>query len=107
MDKEQLKLELLKFCEYCLKMNKPISVQGISEAYPGVTGTSYTAHILVGDWAKEMSCSAMLGHLIPLFFDSTTIEARKKIFNLDVFVEGSGMNCYYEPSYEKLELTCS
>ena len=70
-----------------------IVIDGLSEAYPGVANSSVTVHIRVEDWAGGMSCLSILDQLLPILFDSTSDNARRQIFSIDVYNVVDGFNC--------------
>ena len=106
MDKGKLEKELQTFCRACGNSGYPIRIKGISEAYPGVEGTSYTVHIKVSEWSLENSCSEILDKILPILYEVTTEEAREAIFSLDVYNEENGMNCNHMETFQEFVEVC-
>lgn len=106
MDRGKLELELRNFCQACLANGYPIFIEGLSEAYPGVTGTSFTVHIKVEGWSAGTSCSGILDKIVPILFESTSEEARQFIFSLDVYNPEEGINCHHIETYTSFKLAC-
>lgn len=106
MDRKQLESELKTFCQVCEKKGYPISIKGISEAYPGIEGTSYTVHIKVNDWSSDISCSEVLDKILPILNEVTSEKAREFIFSLDVYNEENGMNCNHTETFQEFEMAC-
>lgn len=106
MDKTQLESELKRFCQVCADKNYPIVIEGISEAYPGVQGTSYTVHIKVSEWSSDFSCSEILDRILPILNEVTSAKARELIFSLDVYNQESGMNCNHSETFQEFEMAC-
>ncbi len=106
MDREQLELELSNFCQESSKREYPIVIDGLSEAYPGVANSSVTVHIRVEDWAGGMSCSSILDQLLPILFDSTSDNARRQIFSIDVYNVVDGFNCHHVDTFQEFQLAC-
>ena len=106
MDKRKLELELKRFCQACAEKKYPIVIEGISEAYPGIEGTSYTVHIKVSDWSSDISCSEVLDKILPVLNEVTSDKARAFIFSLDVYNDENGMNCNHRETYQEFEMAC-
>jgi len=107
MDRSQLEIELGRFCGECQEMGYPIIIEGLSEAYPGVSGTSYTLHIRVKDkWSYGLSCSELLDKVLPVLWESTSEKARKMIFSLDIYNVENGMNCHHLETFSPFDMVC-
>lgn len=106
MDRNQLEIELRNFCRASIDRDYPITIQGLSEAYPGVYQTSFTVHIQVAKWGGGISCSEILDKIIPILFETTSEEARQMIFSLDVYNAVDGINCHHIDTFTQFELAC-
>ena len=106
MDRGKLEFELAKLCQVCQERGIPIQIEGLSEAYPGVANTSYTIHIKAQGWSKGISCLDILNQILPILFESTSLEARQSIFSLDVYNVEEGMNCHHVDTFTPFELAC-
>jgi len=106
MDKSQLELELKTFCQESSLKGYPLIIEGLSEAYPGVSNTSYTVHIRVDEWGGGLSCSNILDQLLPILFEVTSEDARRQIFSIDVYNAVDGLNCHHIETYTEFKLAC-
>jgi len=106
MDRGQLEIELRNFCQSSSERGFPVIIDGLSEAYPGVANSSFTVHIRVEDWAGGMSCSTILDQVLPILFDTTSDDARRQIFSIDVYNAVDGLNCHHVETYTEFQLAC-
>jgi len=104
MDRNQLVTALHTFSEACEKVGYPIIIDGLSEAYPGVVGTSMTVHIHAGAWSDEMSRAEILDILLPVLWESVSEDVRVGIFSLDVYNANGSINCHHLDTFNALAL---
>jgi hypothetical protein len=79
MDRTQLEQHLASFRLSCQNAGYPVNDFCLTEAFPGVSGTSYIIDIQE-DWIGTMSCSAALDILLGILWKTTSVDVRKKIF---------------------------
>lgn len=104
MDRNKLTTALHTFIEACNQVGYPIIINGLSEAYPGVVGTSMTVHIHAGAWSDEMSRAEILDILLPILWESVSENVRQTIFSLDVYNANGSINCHHLNTFNPLAL---
>src|SRR5437667_931088 len=92
MDRGKLKLEIEKFIGKCSDKGKPISEYCLNEAYPGDSTTSYFLQ-LKADWVKDDECFDAISFFTDVMFDVMSLEARKKIFSIQVVKKNDEFHC--------------
>jgi hypothetical protein len=79
MDRTQLEQHLTSFRLGCQNAGYPVNDFRLTEAFPGVSGSSFIIDIRE-EWIGTMSCSAALDILLGMLWKTTTEDIRKKIF---------------------------
>lgn len=96
MDREQLKQNLSGFFAECKRRGQPIADYCISDAFPGIQGTSYILEVKA-PWVDDADCSDALDFLFEILFQTTEEETRKHIFSIQVLNSKDEWHCSSQP----------
>ena len=95
MDKERIKAEALKFIAGCEAAQHKLTFCALIPQMPRYENTTYILQV-AATWLEQMECSAVYDLLIPIFFETTTVEFRKRIFRIDLYDKNGDLHCYFE-----------
>ena len=95
MDKESIKAEARKFIAGCADNNRKLNFCALIPDMPRYEDTTYILQVSA-DWLPDMARSDIYDILVPILFDTTTFEFRKKIFRIDLYKPHGDLHCYFE-----------
>lgn len=92
MDTKQLIAEVRQYVEACRERGIAITHCCLVEAYPGDPTTSYTVHI-GSPLIDQHSCSEALDIFIGIMWDIMSVEARRRIFSINLVDKNDRLHC--------------
>ena len=95
MDKENIKAEAMEFIKGCADNDHRLTFCALIPDMPRYEDTTYILQVSA-DWLRGMATSDIYDILVPIFFDTTTVEFRKKIFRIDLYDQHGDLHCYFE-----------
>ena len=95
MDKEHIKAEAMQFIKGCEDAQHKLTFCALIPQMPRYENTTYILQV-AATWLENMAYSDVYDILIPIFFQTTTVEFRKRIFRIDLYDENGDLHCYFE-----------
>lgn len=95
MDKQTIINQIRAFNQACKDKGHTLSFCALVPEMEHYEHTSYTLQVFAS-WAQGMPCSDVFDILVPLLFESTTVEVREKIYRMDIYDRNGDLHCQFE-----------
>ena len=95
MDRTAIKTESQSFIAACESKGHKLSFCALIPEMPNYEDTSYILQTS-SSWFEGRPCSEIFEILVPILFESTTVDFRKKIYRIDIYDKKGKLNCMFD-----------
>ncbi len=94
MDKQTIINQVKEFNQECKNQGFGLSFCALVPDMPAYEQTSYTLQVFAS-WIEGMAWSDIFDILVPILFETTTIEVREKLYRIDIYDKNGNIHCWF------------